>query len=306
MSAAGGAPVDVGGVHSGLRAPVFSCQILPPALSDGDRERFLEEGRSLAKLGVKLVFLPDSPRGGSRASPIVAAWHLEQECGLRCIPHLNSRDRNQIAIEGLLGAARLAGTRGIKVVSGMPLSASKSEVVYELDSCEMVELVHDLEIDRELTVIVGFTLGDGSDSSDLRMRRKVDAGAQYVLTTPTLDLAVIEDFLDRHPGEESRMILGLSPVPSIELLDRFRENLPIFGVPESYRRRLAAAEDEQGRTAVAVDAVLEMIDRLRPRGVAGFHIVPAMGRVAGAMALLKALARRGAFDGGQSEGGKRP
>lgn len=282
--------VDPGGVFAGLRRPLVTSEVLAPR--EASPAGFHERGRLLAEAGVGLVFLPDAPQGIPRAATFPAAAALREHTGLQVVPHLNCRDRNRIALEGMLAAAPLLGIRAVKAVTGDPVAPEAGQGVYELGSSDLVGLVTSWNAtarDGRLTPVVGHTLGEApSGAADERLARKTASGARIVVTTPTLDPGQVEDFLERCVGPGVRVLVGLTLLPGRRVVEHVAQELPAFQVPGPVRERLEAAASPEEEEQVGMEAALEVARRAAPRA-AGFNVVPPFGRVEAVLPLVRAL-----------------
>jgi 5,10-methylenetetrahydrofolate reductase len=281
---------DPGGLFREGVLPLLSCEVLPP--SGAEQGAFKLLGASLAQMGVEVVFLPDAPQGLPRASSLAAAAELQRASGLPCVPHVNTRDRNRLAVEGLVQGAALTGLHGIKAVTGDPVAQESGQGVYEIDSADLVSLVSDWNQaalpggGQLLTPVVGHTLGEGC--SEERLERKVAAGARVVVTTPTLNAADLQGFFERVASLPVEVMVGLAHVPALRVLEYLMSEVTTFHVPQRTVDLMRRATSIEGAAQVGLDAVLDVVRSVRDRA-AGFHVAPLFGRVETLPAVLNAV-----------------
>lgn len=265
---------------------VLSTELLPP---DGtDVEPLRAAARQLRDAGAVALFFPDAPKGRSRLDAIVTAWSVRTSLGGPCIPHINARDRNRLALESALLTARMLGVDGAKVVTGDPISSDAASGVYDLDSVGILELGR--REAPEFPLFAGHNAGHPDPhQSAKRLAAKVAAGARAVITTPTLDPERLVEALDRLGPLPVPLMVGLMLVPSLEVLEYLLLEVPSFHVPTPVRERIRGARDGEEARRAGLDAALAVANAVGDRA-RGFHVVPPFGRWQGAVGLLKALA----------------
>lgn len=274
---------DPGGLFPS--APVLSSELSP---FDGDREALLDRARALVGAGANLLFFPDAPGGRVGADPVIAASVTQGALDVPCVPHLNCRDRNLLALESRVAGARLAGLRGIKAVTGDPVPERPQ--VYEVSSVELAGVVATGNPGGSpLTVLVGYALhGRDPRSGEERLARKIAAGAHGVVTVPTLDGEELAEFAERIDAHVP-LVVSLVLVPSREVMEFLRDDRPPgFRIPKVAQTALQEAATPEHALAAGLDAALAVARRLRERAL-GFHVVPAFGKPAAALPLLRAL-----------------
>jgi homocysteine S-methyltransferase len=264
---------------------------LPPA--GPDAAELIRGARTLADAGARILFVPDAPGGRAQLDAVAAAALVQRECGIPCVPHLNCRDRNSIALKGAVAALALQGLRGVKAVTGDPVAGEDPRGIYEWTSVDLTRAVHgtDLKGARSLTVVVGHALSaDRDHGAEDRLRKKVEAGAGIIVTTPTLDPAQLCAALDRLAPLGVPMVVSLTLVPSTEVIDFLQQEMAGFRVPEIELARLREASSPDAAVQAGIASARHLVRSVRDR-VAGFHVVPPFGRPDGAALLLEELIR---------------
>jgi len=265
--------------------PFLSTEVLPP--DNGDPGVLLEAASAVRAAGAGPLFFPDAPGGRARVDATAAAAAVRGALGGPCIPHVNTRDRNRIALQAALETASFLGVDGVKAVTGDPVPGDLGRGVYDLDSVGLVQLAG--RESPQLPALVGHALGHTDPgSSEDRLRAKLDAGAAAVVTTPTLDPDVLLRALDRLGSLPVPLLVGLTLVPSAEVLDYLLAEAPAFRVPPGFRERLHGAHTPDEAHDLGLVAARAMADALSGRAM-GFHVVPPFGRWQGAVPLLEAL-----------------
>jgi homocysteine S-methyltransferase len=140
----------------------------------------------------------------------------------------------------------------------------------------------DLERERKRNKLYD-TLPDGKTrltETELELRRlrlKLDAGAQYIMTQPIYDLAPLEAFYKAFGPIEVPMILGMIPLHSSKHAEYLHNEVPGITIPEAVRARLREAGDH-GRE-VGIQLAHDVVTAARDRGlIQGCYLMPSYGR----------------------------
>jgi homocysteine S-methyltransferase len=110
-----------------------------------------------------------------------------------------------------------------------------------------------------------------------RLRDKLDAGAQFIMTQPIYELAPLERFVERFGPVGAPIILGMIPLHSAKHAEYLHNEVPGMSIPEEVRARMREA-GEQGRE-VGITLAREIITEARARGlIQGCYLMPSYGR----------------------------
>jgi methylenetetrahydrofolate reductase (NADPH) len=271
---------------------VITAEIVPPL--SGDKEALLAEAR-LIGAGAHALNVTDAAAGRTTMSSFAAAAILA-EAGFEPVLQVTCRDRNRIALAGDLLGASAQGVHNLLILRGDdPKGGDQPEAkpVFDLESADVMRMARGMRDDgelpsgRQIKPPPHFFIG-GADvprmpdekwSSD-SLRRKIDAGADFVQTQFCFDLDVARGYIgrlrDEGITERLAVIIGVGPIRSAKSARWMNENLFGVHVPDAVIRRLEQAGDEkaEGRRVCA-----ELIAGLREiPGVAGAHMMaPAQG-----------------------------
>ncbi|HEX9037147.1 MAG TPA: bifunctional homocysteine S-methyltransferase/methylenetetrahydrofolate reductase [Ktedonobacterales bacterium] len=110
-----------------------------------------------------------------------------------------------------------------------------------------------------------------------RLRHKLDAGAQFIMTQPIYDLAPLERFIATFGKPEAPLILGMIPLHSSKHAEYLHNEVPGISIPEDVRARMRAA-GERGRE-MGIELARDVILQARARGlIQGCYLMPSYGR----------------------------
>jgi methionine synthase I (cobalamin-dependent)/5,10-methylenetetrahydrofolate reductase len=110
-----------------------------------------------------------------------------------------------------------------------------------------------------------------------RLRHKLGAGAQYIMTQPIYSLAPLEHFAARFGPLDVPVILGMIPLHSSKHAEYLHNEVPGISIPDEVRARMREA-GEHGRE-VGIQLAHEVITAARARGlIQGCYLMPSFGR----------------------------
>jgi methylenetetrahydrofolate reductase (NADPH) len=174
------------------------------------------------------VIIPDMDNGVMRMSALAGGALMRQQ-GLEPIMHVYGRDKNRMALQGDILAAYVLGIQNLVVVRGEDMSAGdhvQSKTVDDLDELSLLQAIQSLkkgmdtagfELDGNPDFTVGCTLGSFVDDQSLdqkieKAQKKIEAGAQFILTPSVFDLDRFASFLNKARS------LGVPIIPTVFLL----------------------------------------------------------------------------------------
>jgi len=204
---------------------------------------------------------------------------------------LVTRDRNRIALQSdALGAAAL-GIKGVLCLSGDHQSlgiCAQAAGVHDVDSIQLTQALKrmaregkgfdDRSIDPPPQWLVGAVVHPylrPFELSLLRLKKKIAAGADFLLTQAVFDLGAFKEWMEavRSAGiqEQVPIIASVLPLASVEKARSLAERRTYGPIGEGVIARLAKASDPSGEgatLAAELGAELKGIP-----GVRGIHIL---------------------------------
>lgn len=257
--------------------------------------------QELREAGVELVSVI-AGRGGARMSPFAVAQIIQRETGCEAVVELKCRHRTLLDLQSEVLGADALGLRNLVLVTGAPVTLGEvpdATAHLEVDSIGLTNMVRRLNEGRDVAgqylgqatrVLVGVHLDPFAVDLDYELRRfewKVDAGADYALTTPVLSYEPLLEFLPQ---------LGDSRLPivaTVPLITSYRgaERLRTYGAarpPQALLDRLLRAEREGNERETGIAIAIETIRALRPH-VEGIQLVTPWNRLSDVPAILSGL-----------------
>ncbi len=265
-------------------------EILPPRGVDATAQ--IEAARKAKAAGIDYVSVPDGPRAVARLSAPVMARLLQEQAGMETLLHFCCRDRNVVGIQSDLLGAHAAGLRNVLCVTGDPPRAGAhpgAAPVFEVDAIGLTKIAHNLNqgldlganaLGSQTALLLGVAANPAAGHIDeelRRLERKVEAGAEFIVTQPIFDLALLEKFLKRVEPLHLPVIAGVWPLSDIRNAEFLTHELRV-PIPEESLDRMRRAESAEAARAEGVTLAREMIGHL-VKMVAGVQLSSPAGRV---------------------------
>jgi methionine synthase / methylenetetrahydrofolate reductase(NADPH) len=249
----------------------------------------------LGEAGADVINVADSPMARMRMSPWAVCELLQRTINVETTLHFPTRGRNLLRVQGDLLAAHALGIRNLFIVMGDPTAIGDYPEAmdnYDLVPSGLIKLVKQnfnagldhagADIGQPTSFFVGCALNLTPQDADQEMknlRRKLKAGADFLLTQPIYDPATAEMFLRRYREQygtlEVPLLVGVLPLYSLRHAAFLDNEVPGIIIPETYRRRLEEAGEKAAREGVKI--ALELIEQIKPWSN-GIYLMPQFNR----------------------------
>jgi methylenetetrahydrofolate reductase (NADPH) len=216
---------------------------------------------------------------------------LLTRAGYEPVYQMSCRDRNRIAMQGdLLGAAAM-GVKNVLCLTGDGVQAGdqpEAKPVFDLDSLTLLRTVRIMRdhgqflSGRKLEVTPRLFVGAAEnpfapplDFRPLRLRKKWEAGAEFIQTQYCFDVPILIEFMKRvrdlELDKKLFILVGVGPLRSAKAAEWMRTNVPGVHIPDAVIARLkGAAKPAREGKALCV----EIIQQVREiAGVSGVHVM---------------------------------
>jgi homocysteine S-methyltransferase len=217
---------------------------------------------------------------------------IQHQVDIETIIHFTTRDRSLMGLQSELLGAHAAGIRNILALTGDPPSLGDypdSTPVYDVDSIGLIRVINKMKEGEDssgssIGRSANFTIACAVDPTkpDLheevrRLREKIDAGADFVMTQPIFDVKVWTDFLklygvDRLPIP---VMIGILPLQSSRHAEFLHNEVPGITLTEEARERMRKAGNAGRKEGVKMGQ--ELLQELRPHAE-GVYLMPSFGR----------------------------
>ena len=279
---------------------VVSVEIDPP--KGLNPAKALEGARLLKEVGVDAINVADSPMARVRMSAMTMCYLIQHQVGIDTILHFTTRDRSLMGLQSELLGAHAVGVRNILALTGDPPSLGdypESTAVYDVDSIGLIRVIGRLNAGTDSAgASIGrpasFTIACAVDPTRpdreeevRRLKAKLAAGANFVMTQPIYDLATWERFLAAY-GEPIQVpvLLGILPLQSHKHAEFLHNEVPGITLSDEARERMRRAGPDGRREGVAM--AQELLAAARPI-VQGVYLMPSFGRYEVAAEVLEIL-----------------
>jgi methylenetetrahydrofolate reductase (NADPH) len=261
---------------SGASDTAFSLtvEVVPPAGHDAGP--LLAALASVCHLPFDGFSVATNPVAKPRLSALALCALIQQRLDRPATLHCTTRDHNRLSLQSLLWGARALGIGAVLVATGDAVALGargRTSAVHDLDVYHLVRMA------REAGLHTGVVLDPRPESNGLahqvhRLEKKVEAGAQYVVTQPVYDEAYARTIHEatRHLGIP--IVLGILPLRTVRHAGFLHEKVAGIVVPQEVRTRMAGARDPQ---AEGIAGAREMLALAR-QWFAGACLMPAFDR----------------------------
>lgn len=221
----------------------------------------------------------------------LAACALLRQSGYEPVLQLSCRDRNRIALQGMLLGAAALDVRNVLCLTGDGVQVGDhpdAKPVFDLDSIQLLRTARLMRDSgqflsgRKIDVPPQLFLGAAANPfvppyrfRPQRLAKKIEAGAEFIQTQFCFDVDRFRSFMrtvcDMGLHERAFILAGVGPLRSAKSGEWIRTNVPGVVVPDAILRRLRQAEHprEEG-----LRICVEIIQQIREiEGVAGVHVM---------------------------------
>jgi homocysteine S-methyltransferase len=245
----------------------------------------------LTEAGADVINIADSPMARMRMSPWAVCNVIQRELKTETTLHFPVRGRNLLRVQGDLLAAHALSIKNVFVVMGDPTEIGDYPDAmddYDLVPSGLIKLIKqkfNLGIDhsgREIGMPTCFFVGCALNLTPRdaqreikNLHRKIEAGADFILTQPVYRPAIAESFLsqyeDLHGHLEVPILAGILPIYSARHAAFLHNEVPGIDIPSDIQARISSAGDDAPREGINI--ALELIDQISEWG-RGVYLMP--------------------------------
>jgi methylenetetrahydrofolate reductase (NADPH) len=252
----------------------LTAECLPPRGGDAGAVKQLS---SLLPPNLDAVVVADNP-GGNHGSALACAAMLAGE-GRPSVLSMVTRDRNRMALESDAQGAAALGIEAILCLSGDHQSLGarpQAAGVYDIDSIQLTQTLKRMMGEGALPEgpigAAAHPYQQPAELGLLRLRKKIAAGAGFLLTQAVFDLPGFTLWMDavRAAGFDQQVAILASVLP-LASVEQARGRGAYGPVPEGVIARLSGAADAAKE---GMSIAVEMAKQLKAiPGVRGIHIL---------------------------------
>jgi len=252
------------------RSFTITIEVVPPA--GPDVEPLLEALASLAGRSFDAFSVATNPLAKPRLSALALCALIQERTGRPAILHCTTRDHNRLSLQALLWGARALGIETVLVATGDFVALgdrARTTTVRDVDVFDLVRMA------REAGLHTGAVLDPHPESDGLkravrRLGRKVQAGAQFVVTQPVYDEKSAASLAAATKDLGVPIMLGILPLRTARHAWFLHHKVAGIAVAEPVQERMRRAADP---VAEGASLAREMLALAREK-FAGACIMP--------------------------------
>jgi methionine synthase / methylenetetrahydrofolate reductase(NADPH) len=233
----------------------------PP--KDLETEDFFRGCQALYQAGASAVTLADNSLANVRMSNMALGTLMKERYGVEPLLHIACRDRNLIGQQSHLMGLHALGIDQILVITGDPsrfgdLPGASS--VFDVSSFDLIRMTKQLNegisfsgqlLNHKANFIVGTAFNPyvrNFDAALQRLKRKVEAGADYVMTQPIYDEETLELIYEGTKDISIPVFIGIMPLTSQRNAEFLHNEVPGIRLSEEALRRMQGLKGERARS----------------------------------------------------------
>lgn len=261
----------------GGKSPAISFEFFPPKGEEGVDKLFAAVAE-LAPFAPSYVSVTYGAGGSTRQLTVDLVGRIQRDVGIEAMAHLTCVGATQAELASVVDQLEAKGIQNIIALRGDPPKGTTTFVKTDGGFGHASELVAFLK-QRGKFCIAAAAYPEKhpeapSAESDLQMlKRKVDAGAEFLITNLFFDNADYFGFVERARaiGITVPIVAGIMPVTNVSQIKRFTAMCGA-SMPDKLLQRLEpVANDPDAVVEIGVQHALAQCQELLARGVPGVH-----------------------------------
>jgi homocysteine S-methyltransferase len=241
-------------------------------------ETITNSASQIKDAGIDFITLADNPMASVRVDLLTVANTIKQKTGLSIITHLTGRDRNRISLQSTIMGAHILGIESILCITGDPIrlyNETNTSGVFDVNSIGLIKLIKDFNEGRRTinNYKTFFSIGaalnpnvKNIESQIDKLKRKIEAGADYILTQPIFDInkfEILNNSLEKN-NINIPIFIGIFPLVSARNADFLHNEVPGMIIPEVIRDRLYKYEKKEDQKLEGQNISIELAEKLLP------------------------------------------
>lgn len=261
---------------------VITTEVGPP--KGHHLEEMVEEAEACRGM-VDGVNVTDIQSAVMRASSLVGCLKI-QEVGMHPIMQMVCRDRNRLALQSELLSAATMGITDVLCLTGDYTTLGDhpdAKPVFDIDSVQLIQAAkglmegHDMagnELDGEPpTFCLGCVVNPGAEPLEpqiMKLRKKIDAGADFVQTQAVYDPAVLANFMEQAGDLGVPVLAGIVMLKSAGMANYMNKFVAGVSVPKDLISRMKETEN---KVQTSIEITVELVNGFKDL-CQGIHMMP--------------------------------
>lgn len=237
-------------------------------------EKFMAGAQALHDAGADAITMADNSLAMTRMSNAALGFLVKERIGAKPLLHIACRDRNLIGTQSHLMGLHATGIDHVLAITGDPARFGDlpgSSSVYDVTSFQIIRMIKRLNegfafsgkpLKEKANFLVGTALNPNVKhlhKAVERLEKKIEAGADYVMTQPVYDPELIVRLREATKHLDIPIFLGIMPFTSERNAEYLHNEVPGITLSDNVRARMAGLEGEAGRR-VSLDISKELLD----------------------------------------------
>jgi methylenetetrahydrofolate reductase (NADPH) len=269
---------DIYAAHRNERCPVVSFEFFPPKTEEGDRNLLEKTIPALIQTRPDYCSVTYGAGGSTRDKTLAIVDSIQRQHQLTAVAHLTCVNSTKEQVGALLDQIRALGVRNLLALRGDPPGGG--EFVPTRGGFEFAsQLVEFIRQKGDFSIgVAGFPEGhiackEGKEVDWGHLKRKIDAGADFVLTQLFFDN---EDFYRFRDHMIRRLGVGVPIVPGIVSIlsaSQIKKFTAMCGarIPLPLEQRLDELVDDEAVANFGIEYATRQCEDLLKNGVPGIH-----------------------------------
>ncbi|UFJ43031.1 bifunctional homocysteine S-methyltransferase/methylenetetrahydrofolate reductase [Brevibacillus humidisoli] len=245
----------------------------PP--KDLDIDHYLQGCCELHKAGADAITLADNSLANVRMSNMALGAIMKSQFGVDPLVHIACRDRNLIGQQSHLMGLHALGIDQVLVVTGDPsrfgdLPGASS--VFDVTSFDLIRMVKQLNegysfsgrpLKQQAQFIVGAAFNPHVrriEAAVQRLERKVEAGADFIMTQPVYDSETIELIYQATKHIPIPIFLGIMPLTGWRNAEFLHNEVPGIKLSAEALNRMRLVEKGEAARREGIAMAKELLD----------------------------------------------
>jgi methionine synthase I (cobalamin-dependent)/5,10-methylenetetrahydrofolate reductase len=242
---------------------------------DLDTEKFLQGTVALQDAGADAITLADNSLATTRMSNLALGSIMKAKFGAEPLLHIACRDRNLIGQQSHLMGLHALGIHQVLVVTGDPARFGDlpgASSVFDVSSFDLIRMIKQLNegysfsgkpLKQQANFVVGAAFNPHVRQFDAALRRlekKVEAGADFIMTQPVYDQEMIERIYEGTKHLNIPIFIGIMPLTSSRNAEFLHNEVPGIKLSDEARDRMRRFEPGEAARREGVAIARELLD----------------------------------------------
>lgn len=270
---------DIYAARIATHRPVISFEFFPPKTDEGDRNLLEKTIPALKEARPDFCSVTYGAGGSTREKTLMIVERIQKQHGLTALAHLTCVNHTRDEVRAVLERIRAIGCKNILALRGDPPGGSEFKATpggfeYSFQLVKFIREQGDFSIG-----VAGFPEGhiackEGKHVDWQRLKEKVEAGADYVLTQLFFDNADYFEFRDHMAGKLGVRVPLVPGIVSILSATQIKKFTQLCGsrIPAALASKLDSIGDDDATAAeFGIEYATRQCEELLRAGVPGLH-----------------------------------